>query len=66
MKQPLTQSVEDLHAAGYVVLGPETAEEVAALLGTIAFEDGPVDAAMRERAADALAAFPDGWCISGR
>lgn len=36
----LVQAVEDLTAAGYVVLTAQQAEEVTAFLGLIAFEDG--------------------------
>lgn len=60
---PLHVCVERLHAAGYVVLGPENAEEAARLLGMIAFpfweqipalEEEPV----RDSAVALLAAFP--------
>ncbi len=61
----LTQAVEDLTAAGYLVLGPENAEECAALLGMMAFEDEPrellVKFEYRHRAETLLAAFPESF-----
>ena len=60
---PLHECVERLHAAGYVVLGPENAAETAVLLGMIVFpfwEQIPAleEETVRDRAAAVLAAFP--------
>lgn len=56
---PLSEAVEALSDAGYVVLGPENAEETATLLGALAYEDEVENASWR--ATQALAAFPEGF-----
>ncbi len=56
---PLVEAVEALHAEGYVVLGPENAEEAATLLGSLAYNDKLENVAWR--ATEVLAAFPPGF-----
>lgn len=64
---PLVACVERLHAEGYVVLGPENAEEAAQLLGWLAFPEKLAafdELDLPGRAADVLAAFPESFLLA--
>ena len=56
----LSEAVEALTAKGYVVLGPETAEEAAVVLGAAAW-DAAIDDAAALLAVQVLSAFPEGF-----
>ena len=59
MPKPLVQAVEDLSAAGYVVLTSEQGEETAALLGALAFDDPDA-----EKVAERAQALLETWPVS--
>lgn len=56
----LSEAVEALTEKGYVVLGPETAESAAVVLGAAAW-DTEIDDATSLLAVQVLAAFPEGF-----